>query len=252
MANETSGDARDTTNASGLRPGIWGTLGEPRLGALLEKAGYDWVCLDGQHGHFDDRSVRETLALRGERTATVLVRVLSNDGPQIGRVLDAGADGVIVPMVQSADEAEQAVRAAHYAPRGTRSFGPMYGAPYGTSTGIPGRPFVAVMVETHVALDNVENIARTPDLDMIFVGPFDLSIALGRQIDDVLDDTGADAPLPRVVAACREAGIVAGAFAGDPRRARKMVGHGFQWVAITSDVGALALGAGEARRIVLD
>lgn len=233
-----------------LRAGVWGTLGEPRLGAALADAGFDWVCLDGQHGHFDDRSVRETLALRREPASPVLVRVLRNDGALIGRALDSGADGVIVPMVQSAEEAEQAVRAAHYPPRGTRSLGPMYGAPYGAANGARRRPMVAVMVETQVALDDVERIARTPDLDMIFVGPFDLSLALGRKLDDVLADTGSAAPLPRVVAACRAAGILAGAFAGEPPRARAMVGHGFEWVAVTSDVGLIGIGGAEVRSLV--
>lgn len=229
---------------------MWGTLGEPRLGAALEGAGFDWVCLDGQHGHYDDRAVRETFGLRHEPAATMLVRVLANDGPLIGRALDAGADGVIVPMVQSAHEAEQAVRAAHYPPRGARSLGPMHGAaPYGTSPANPRRPMVAVMVETQRALDDVEEIAATADLDMIFVGPFDLSLALGRKLDDVLADTAPDAPLPRVVAACRKAGIVAGAFAGDPRRARTMVEHGFEWVAVTSEVGLMSIGGAEARRL---
>lgn len=231
-----------------LRAGAWGTLGEPRLGAALENAGFDWVCLDGQHGHFDDRAVREAFALRREPAATMLVRVLANDGPLIGRALDAGADGVIVPMVQSAEEAELAVRAAHYPPRGGRSLGPMYGASYGTSTGKPRRPMVAVMVETQVALDDVQRIARTPDLDMIFVGPFDLSLALGRKLEDVLADDGSDAPLPRVVAACREAGILAGAFAGEPERARTMARLGFEWVAVASDVGLLGIGGAAARR----
>lgn len=250
MTTETN--PQSTGNpASATRPGVWGTLGEPRIGAALEHAGFDWVCLDGQHGHYDDASVRATLALRKTPAAKILVRVLSQDGPLIGRALDAGADGVIVPMVQSAEEAEQVVRAAHYPPRGNRSFGPMYGAPYGTSTGIPGRPMVAVMVETQTALDDVERIARTPDLDMIFVGPFDLSLALGRQMPEVLADTARDAPLPKVVAACRAAGIIPGAFAGDPQRARAMFEHGFEWVAVTSDVGLLGIGGEQARHVAV-
>ena len=243
---------QSSASARAFRAGAWGTLGEPRLGAALESAGFDWVCLDGQHGHFDDRAVREAFALRRDPAATMLVRVLANDGPLIGRALDAGADGVIVPMVQSAEEAELAVRAAHYPPRGTRSLGPMYGASYGTSAGKPRRPMVAVMVETQAALDDVERIARTPDLDMIFVGPFDLSLALGRKLDDVLADSSSEAPLPRVVAACRDAGILAGAFAGEPTRARAMAQLGFEWVAVTSDVGLLSLGGAAARRIVTD
>ncbi|MFV0533826.1 MAG: HpcH/HpaI aldolase family protein [Cumulibacter sp.] len=229
-----------------LKAGIWGTLGEPRLGAQLENAGFDWVCLDGQHGHYDDRAVRETFALRKKHQVPVLVRTLWNDHALIGRALDAGADGVIVPMVQNAEQAEAVVAAAHYAPRGGRSLGPMQGAPYGTAPGSGRKPFVAVMVESQVALDQVDAIAATPDLDMIFVGPFDLSIALGRDIEDMRVDTADGAPLPTIAAACQRAGIHAGAFAGTPQRAAQMLGHGFSWVAVTSDIGALAFGGSAA------
>ncbi len=234
---------------SEIRLGVWGTLGEPRLSAALEHTGCDWVCLDAQHGHFDDRAVRETLALRQRKVPTV-VRLAANDVTLIGRALDAGADGIIAPLVQDSADAENAVRAAHYPARGIRSFGPIHGADYGTESGLPGRPFVAVMVETQRALDDVDAIAATPDLDMIFVGPFDLSLALGRDVDDTLGDTAPDAPLPRVVRACRNAGIIPGAYAGEPSRVPALRGHGFEWIAAVTDVGLLRSGAEAVRSLV--
>ena len=80
-----------------MRAGVWATLGDVRMTAALEGLGFDWVGIDAQHGHHDDRSVRDILSLRREPKATILVRVAANDPTLIGRALDAGADGVIVP-----------------------------------------------------------------------------------------------------------------------------------------------------------
>ena len=106
-----------------VRYGVWATLGEPRTAAALAGSGLDWVVLDQQHGHFDDRAMRETYGLTPGRAVPLLVRVRANDAGLIGRVLDAGGDGVIVPLVDSAEEAAAAVAAAHHPPRGTRSWG---------------------------------------------------------------------------------------------------------------------------------
>lgn len=218
-----------------VRLGVWSLLGEPRTAALLEGSGFDWVLLDQQHGHFDDRSVREALALRGDRRVPLLVRPRANDAGLVGRALDAGADGVIVPLVSSAAEAEAAVAAASYPPRGIRSWGPLPGLERTDGPdGRPPAPFVGVMVETAEGLADVAAIARTPDLDLVFVGPFDLSQSLGTTVDALLADRAADSPLQRVVAAARDAGVLAGAFGATVERARAFVEHGFTFV-----VGAL-------------
>jgi 4-hydroxy-2-oxoheptanedioate aldolase len=210
-----------------------------------------WVGVDAQHGHFDDAAVRGLFALRREPSAPVLVRVAANDPALIGRALDAGADGVVVPLVQGAEQAEAAVAAAHYPPRGARSWGPLPGTrdPAGGAASAP-RPLCAMMVETAPAIAEVRAIAAVPDLDMVFVGPFDLALALGRDVDELLADTSADAPLPTIVRACREAGVLAGAYAGSPERAAALRAQGFSWIAVTTDTGVLQLG-GEAARAAL-
>ncbi|MBG6182268.1 4-hydroxy-2-oxoheptanedioate aldolase [Arthrobacter sp. CAN_A214] len=228
------------------KPGVWVTLGEPRTAAELEHAGFDWLGLDAQHGHFDDRALRDSFALRRDREATVLVRVAANDPTLIGRALDAGADGVIVPLVDTAEHAESAVAAAHYPPRGRRSWGPLPGTPAGSGTVVPV-PFCAVMVETALAVENLDAIAATPGLDMLFVGPFDLSLALGLDVDDLLSDRSEHAPLPTIVRACRTAGIPAGAYAGSPDRTRALQEQGFAWIAVATDTGVLHQGSAAAR-----
>lgn len=229
--------------SSGAMAGVWSVLGEVRTTAELQHLGFAWVGIDAQHGHHDDRSIREALALRRERRTTVVVRVAANEPMLIGRALDAGADGVIVPLVQDAKDAARAVEAAHYPPRGVRSWGPL--ARPGEQSGLENqpRPHCAVMIETASALHQADEIARIPDLDQLFVGPFDLSIALGREVDDLLGDFSEDAPLPTVVRACRAVGITAGAFAGSADRAKVLRRHGFTWVAVTTDAALLRLGA---------
>lgn len=234
-----------------MRAGVWAALGDARTTLALERAGFGWVGLDAQHGHFDDASLRGFFALRHEKSAPVLVRVAANDLTLIGRALDSGADGVIVPLVQDAQQAEAAVAAALYPPRGTRSWGPLpgTGAHPGGSESMP-RPLCAVMVETARAVADVGVIAATPDLDMVFVGPFDLALALGVDVDELLADTDEGAPLPTVVRACREAGVLPGAFAGSPERAAALRVHGFSWIAVTTDSGVLRLGSEAARAAV--
>lgn len=232
--------------------GVWATLGEPRTTVVLAGGGFDWVCLDAQHGHFDDATLRAVFALRRDTAATVLVRVAAPDPTLIGRALDVGADGVIVPMVADAAGAEACVAAAHYPPRGTRSWGPLPGAgrldlAHGGSSVSGAGPFCAVMVETADAVGEIDGIVATRDLDMVFVGPFDLSLALGRNVDELLADCGDDAPLPRIVRACDRVGIRAGAYAGSPERAKLLRRHGFSWIAVTTDINVLQLGSEEAR-----
>lgn len=241
-----------STSTSPVATGVWATLGEPRATAELVSAGFDWVGLDAQHGHFDDAALRAAFALRPDVASTMLVRVAAADRTLIGRALDAGADGVIVPLVDDAAGAEACVAAVHYPPRGHRSWGPLLGArrPEGSGAdggGPKGRPMCAVMVETAEAVAQVDAIAQTPDLDMIFVGPFDLSLALGRDVDEMLADVADDAPLPTIARACARAGIRAGAYAGTPERAAALRWHGFTWIVVTTDADLLRIGGAAAR-----
>lgn len=243
-ANRANG-ARATTAL-----GVWATLGETRTTVELLGAGFGWVGLDAQHGHFDDAAVRDVLARRWHDAPAVLVRVGALDARLIGRALDAGADGVIVPMVSDAGQAAQCVAATHHPPRGTRSWGPLPGAggydlPSARGESRPG-PVCAVMVETAAAVEQVEEIAATPGLDMLFVGPMDLSLALGVEVDALLGDRRAGAPLRAVVTACERAGLTPGAYAGTPERARALLRLGFTWVAVTTDAAVLGQGAERA------
>lgn len=225
-------------------------LRSPAVAALLASGGLDWICLDAQHGEHDDASVREVCAALAGRTR-VLVRPPVGDAAWIGRALDAGAAGVVVPVVESAEQAAAVVAACHYPPRGRRSWGPMGGL-HGAAVPDPQHAAVtcSVMVETAAGLAALEAIAATPGVDEVFVGPFDLALALGTTVDELVADPAPDAPLRRVVDACRRHGRVAAAFGATAERTRALLALGFTSVAVTTDAAALADGVSAAAAAV--
>jgi 4-hydroxy-2-oxoheptanedioate aldolase len=236
-------DDGDGTDVSTVDRGIWAISGDPSAAAQLSTLGFDWLCLDAQHGRFDDASVGATLAARRDDSVPVWVRVLSTDAALIGRALDAGATGVIVPMVNTAEQAAAVVSASKYPPIGVRSWGPFLGA-YDRDTALPdaanASTSCAVMIETSEALENVDAIAATPGVDMLFVGPFDLAIALGVPLAELLSDGSA---LRAISDAARGHGVRAGAFAGTPERAAELAAHGYDVIAIATDAELTARGA---------
>ena len=226
-----------------VRYGVWATLGEPRTAAALTASGLDWVALDQQHGHFDDRAMRETLALTPGRAVPLLVRVQANDAGLIGRVLDAGGDGVIVPLVDSPEQAAAAVAAAHHPPHGTRSWG--FLPDTARTDGRPvrrgddrdrGRARRASRRSRRCPGSTCSSSARST----CRCGSARPSTPCSRTADR-------EAPLPRVLAAAARAGVTAGAFGAEPARAAVLASLGFSWVIVTTDAGLLAAGRLAAR-----
>lgn len=216
---------------SGL--GVWSLLG-PVAAETMSHGEPGWICLDGQHGFHDDRSMRD--ALHVITTADVLVRMPSLQEAAIGRALDAGARGVIIPMIETAEEAARAAAAVRYPPLGARSWGPF--AEYWGRPEIPvgeANPQVVcgVMIETRRGLDHVEEIAATPGIDLIFVGPYDLAISLGISLDELL--AGGQGELTAIASACHEHGVIPGAYAGSSERAARLAGLGFELLAVATD-----------------
>jgi 4-hydroxy-2-oxoheptanedioate aldolase len=231
------------TLGDGRADGVWCTLGEPRTTAQIAQNGFAWLGLDAQHGAFDDATLLATMpALAAVAPQVpVAVRVAEGSDAAIGRALDLGADIVIVPMIETVEQAEHAVRAAHYPPRGRRSWGPMAGLWGGSApSAVAADPEVWVMLETPEGLRAAEEILAVPGVSAVFVGPFDLSIGLGIELDVLLHDDGA---LPAIVAAARRAGKHTGAFAGDLARAERLRALGFDRVAVVTDGTLLAHGA---------
>jgi 4-hydroxy-2-oxoheptanedioate aldolase len=154
--------------------GFWAAIPSPLTAELAAATGADYVVVDQQHGAVGPPEIMGMLqAIRGAGAAA-LVRVARNDPWVLGHALDLGALGVIVPLVESAEAAAAAVAACRYAPEGNRSNGVVRG-------GGAGLPVCLVMVETRAGLDRVEEIAGTPGLDGIYIGPSDLALSFGLQ-----------------------------------------------------------------------
>lgn len=235
-----------TPHAEAVRAGAWSTLSGGGTAEILARSGAAWVVLDAQHGSYDQGAVESTLLHLGSSPVPVFVRVADDSAARIGRALDCGAAGVIVPLVDDPVQAAAAARACRYPPAGNRSWGPVT-ALFGRETpdALQANDMVmcAVMVETRTGIEQVREIAATPGVDMVFVGPFDLSLALGRDVDDLLADDSADSPLATVVQVCAEAGVRAGAFAGTPERADRLAQLGFSDIAVMIDSTLLTTAA---------
>ncbi len=210
---------------------VWLSLGAVALAEIAAEQAPDAVVLDGQHGLWDVVSTHAACAVIAPH-ATPLVRVAANTGHAIGSALDAGAQGVIVPLVDDAAQAAAAVDAARYPPHGNRSGGgfrplrdfPAYVAACATET------LVSVMIETRAGLDNAAAIAAVPGLDLIFIGPGDLGLALG-------DAAALEPAIATILAAARAAGVPCGIFTGDADAARRRIAQGFAFVVAAEDIG---------------
>lgn len=239
---------------SGLKSARWKT-GETALGGwcalpsavsaeAVARSGYDWVCIDMQHGVSDYANACEMIRAVDLTGAVPIVRVPWNEPGIIGRVLDAGALGIIVPMIQTVDDAKRAVEAGLYPPLGRRSFGPLRvalrdGPDYFKTAN--ERVGVFPMIETSDALASVDKILAVPGVTGAFVGPADLSVALGLA---PADNDGAalfDDALTRIVAACRGAGKSPGIYS-TAKVAPLRVRQGFQMISVTNDFGSLLMG----------
>jgi len=166
--------------------------------------------------------------------------VSKNDHAFIGRVLDAGADGVIVPMVSTPEEAVAAVAACRYPPEGVRSFGPMR-ADLGLDLGgLQDRVSCFVMIETSEGLERVEEICAVPNLGGIYIGPADLSIGLGLDPMKAFSSDQLDEPVKRIKAACEQAGVVMGSHSMNGTDAARWAGRGARLVSLGADTTMMA------------
>jgi 4-hydroxy-2-oxoheptanedioate aldolase len=194
---------REKLERGGPAIGLWASLPSALTAEALALAGPDYVVADQQHGALDPAMLMAMLQAIAGAGSVPLVRVAANDPFAIGQALDLGAAGVIVPLVSSGEEAARAVAACRYQPEGIRSFGAL-------RAGSGERPLCLVMIETRDGLERVEEIAGTPGLDGIYVGPSDLALSLGLQPTLRLEHPPVLEALATVHAACADAGIVAG------------------------------------------
>ena len=234
-------DLRETLEAAasgegaGLRRGLWIGFLDPYGVEVAVGSGMDWLGVDLQHGNLEVRDLPGLLRVAEAADLPVLARVPSHDATVLGRVLDTGVDGVIVPLVESAEQAAAIVSACRTPPVGTRSTG---GCRAGLGvTDAPRPPLVLTMVETAAGLEHASEIIGVAGVDGAFVGPYDLSISSGFASAEAPETVEA---LRRVVAASREAGKIAGFMAGLP--GLLAIASEADLVAVDTDAAALRVG----------
>ncbi|MEU0096692.1 aldolase/citrate lyase family protein [Kribbella sp. NPDC006257] len=227
--------------------GYWVTLDAPAATERIARIGYDYVVLDGQHGLLGTRGLLDGLiAIEAGGSSVGLVRVEANHATPIGRALDAGAAGVIVPLIDSAEDAAYAVRAARYPPVGIRSYGPTRaGLRIGpTPADADAATVVLAMIETRQGLANVEAICATPGLDGIYVGPSNLCLAVGGRFPGDPDvAVPFNAALALIAETAAAAGIAAGIHTPSGEVARQRLGEGYTFATVSSDLDHLQAAA---------
>jgi 4-hydroxy-2-oxoheptanedioate aldolase len=232
------GAIRDRWAVARVTLGGWCAIGNSFSAELMGWAGFDWVCVDQQHGLVGPDALVPMIQALGLSATPAFVRVPWNEPASIMRALDAGAQGVIVPLVNTRADAAAAVAAARYAPLGERSWGPArplheivgYSPALGNR-----RVIVVVQIETVEAIRNLEEILGVAGVDAVFVGPSDLAVTAGWQptLSPKLDEHRQ--LILDVLTAAHRHGIPAGIFCGGLEMAGTWLKAGFDMLAVSSD-----------------
>jgi 4-hydroxy-2-oxoheptanedioate aldolase len=224
----------------------WLAIGNPFSAEVMAHQGWDSLTIDLQHGVVDYQAMVSMLQAISTTPTVPIVRVPWLEPGILMKTLDAGAYAVICPMVNTREDAQKLVAWTNYAPRGTRSFGPVRAAIYGGAdypTEADRTIVRFAMIETAQALDNLDAILSVDGLDAIYIGPSDLSLALGcnPSFDDV--DAPVAQAIAHILARAQAHGVVAGIHNGRPDVARARIAKGFRFVTVSSDARLIAAGA---------
>jgi 4-hydroxy-2-oxoheptanedioate aldolase len=214
----------------------WLQLPGSATAELMGSVGFDGICVDQQHGLIGDDALVPVLQALDATGTPALVRVPRNEPAAIGRALDRGAAGVVVPLVDSPEEADAAVAACHHPPDGHRSYGPTR-----TSWGAPRpRPLCVVMAETTAAVAALPRILEVDGVDAVFVGPSDLALSAGLPLDAQHGGNAAwDELLAAIVGPCRAAGVPVGIYAASADHARRFRALGCTFTALVAEASML-------------
>jgi 4-hydroxy-2-oxoheptanedioate aldolase len=220
-------------------------LGSPIAAELIAGTGVDFVMVDTQHGSFDPASTVQSLLAIAAGAAVPMARVARNDYTLIGRLLDDGALGIVVPMVDTAAEAWAAAEACRFPPCGARSWGWGRAGRYGDDYGewVNEQVFVAVQIEGAEAVRNAEAILATPGVDGCWIGPSDLALSLGLHPRDAAGDERHERAISEVLAACHSTGKIPGFASYTPKDAQLRAEQGFLFLTAGCDLEILLAGA---------
>ncbi|MGE4490663.1 MAG: HpcH/HpaI aldolase/citrate lyase family protein [Kiritimatiellales bacterium] len=220
--------------------GSWMQIGHPVPAEILANAGFEWVCVDAEHTDIGVAGVIGIMRAMAHTDTVPVVRVSQNSTIEIRQMLDAGARGIIVPMVNTVEDAENAVAAAKYPPHGVRGFGFCRANQHGSTFDEYIKEanddiFVVAQIEHITGVENIEAILQVEGIDGAFIGPYDLSGSLS--IPGKLDDPRVEDALKKVLEACRAAGKPAGlhVVAPDPKQITAALNKGFTFLALSVD-----------------
>ena len=209
---------------------------------VLGYSGYDAVTVDLQHGQFGIDAVPRLLQAISATPAMPWVRCSGNDLAEINKLLDMGAYGIICPMIETVEQAEELVKATRYAPMGRRSFGPARGLLYGGADYLNqanDNIIVLAMIETPKGLENAEEILQVPGLDGIYIGPNDLALSLGISPAQHWQETELSVHIPNLINLCQKYKKYSGIFCSDVEMASAMMGFGASLVTPGNDIQML-------------
>ncbi|MCJ1482997.1 hypothetical protein MMC06_003163 [Schaereria dolodes] len=231
---------------SGLTFGAWQMLPGSNHSRAVARCGFDWMCVDTEHGNIDDAAMHECVAAIAGCGVSPIVRIAANEGWMVKRALDSGAHGIVVPLLYTADDAEKLVKSAKFPPQGQRGFGspfPMEKFGIATTTEYLQQAneslLTIVQIETKEALQNIDAIAKVPGIDVLFVGPFDLGNNIGHPILDGTMHEELKEAIAKIQRAAKENKKSTGIYCTSGDQARQFADQGFHMVSVVADMIAL-------------
>ncbi|KAK2738874.1 hypothetical protein FQN57_006889 [Myotisia sp. PD_48] len=240
--------AFSTLEAGEVAYGAWQMLPGANHARIMARCGFDWILVDMEHGNIDDAQMHEAVGAIAAVGVSPIVRIAANEGWMVKRALDAGAHGVLVPLLESADDARSLVQSAKFPPVGKRGFGsPFAMASVGNVTPeeyllqANDALLTMVQIETKSALESVEEIAKVPGIDVLLVGPWDLGNNIGRPVLQPTFHPELESAIERIRKAATDNGKKAGIYCPSGEHAKKYVDQGFHMVSVISDVTSLPI-----------
>jgi 4-hydroxy-2-oxoheptanedioate aldolase len=233
--------------------GTWLTLPDPISAQLMARVGFDWLTVELEHTPVTMETAAQSFGIIAASGSAPLARVPWNTGENIKRVLDTGAWGIVVPMVNSREEAEAAVAAARYQPLGQRSVGgQLHAANFDTDPATyyarANEEILVVIMAEHIkAIEAADDILSVPGIDAVFIGPNDLHNSMGQKPVFESNHKEFVDGVQHILKTARKYGIAAGIHVIDAPAAKRRIDEGFQFIAITSEAGMML---GKAREIV--
>ncbi|KAF2686505.1 2,4-dihydroxyhept-2-ene-1,7-dioic acid aldolase-like protein [Lentithecium fluviatile CBS 122367] len=211
----------------------------------IARSGVDWICVDCEHGNIDDGQMHEAVAAIAASGVSPIVRIAANEAWMVKRALDAGAHGIVVPLIYTVDDAKHLVSSAKFPPEGYRGFGSPFSPQ--TFTNEPMTHYLQnanstlqtiVQIETKSALESVEEIAAIPGVDCLLIGPFDLGNNIGRPILGEMHQELKDA-IERIREAAHREGKKVGIYCTSGEQSKEYAERGFDMISIAADLLAV-------------